>query len=97
MKKDWKKLIKGIAIGYLIKNYSDSFRKHVEITGVTKHRTSKVIFFAYYFRNGGDGFGIRINLRKKTIDHLGCYSANRNFSNEELINFNINKFENEKA
>lgn len=89
---NWKKVVRGIAIGYLHGNYSKQFVKNSKIDKVTKRKDSKVIYRAYYWNGSNGEFMIQINTRRKTIEHYGCYSKNRGIDAEKLINFNIDKW-----
>lgn len=88
--KEEKYLLRGIAMGYLRKNYGRMFWQNVDIENVSKMPLGNS-FRVYMFRSGGEQFAIQVNLNKKTIDHLGPYSKNRGFSGKEIIDFNLAK------
>lgn len=90
-----KRLYRGIALGYLKMNYSESFRKDVTIERIRKSGTGKGRVIVEMFKN--EYFGILIDINEKKIHHLNCYSKNRGYDSEKIIQYNINKFENEKA
>lgn len=87
-----KRLIRGIALGYLIKNYSDSFRRSVTIEKIKRSGSKKNCFLVEMFKN--EFFGILIDLDEKKIHHLNCYSKNRGYDSAKIIDFNIEKFGN---
>ena len=89
---NWRKVIKGIALGYLIKNYSAAFRKDVTIEKIRRSGAGKNCFVVEMFKN--EYFGILIDLDNKKINHLNCYAKNRGYSSEEIINYNLNKWAN---
>lgn len=89
---NWKKVVRGIGLGYLLKNYSKNFIQNSKITNITKRKNSNVIYRVYYWRDSSGEFMIEINTRRKTIDHYGCYALNRGANAEELINYNLQKW-----
>ena len=90
MDKQFKKLLRGIAIGYLIKNYSESFRKDVQIERIRRSGTGKNRFIVEMFKN--EYFGILIDMNEKEIHHLNCYAKNRGYDSKKIIEYNIQKF-----
>ena len=86
---NWKKLMRGIAIGYLLKNYSESFRKDVQIERIRRSGTGKNRYIVEMFKN--EYFGILIDMEKKEIHHLNCYAKNRGYDSKKIIDYNINK------
>ena len=81
------RLLKGISTGYLIKNYSESFRKNVTIESIRKANQGKDTYLITMFKN--EYFGIMVDLKEKTIVHLNCYDKNRGFDSKKIIDYNI--------
>lgn len=93
-KKIYKKIFQYIVYGYLIKNYSKEFirdtKHHLVIGSMTNKKCVAVIV-----RSCGNYFNLDINLKKKTIQHIGVYQANREYPNDVLIQSALDKFKDE--
>lgn len=89
---NWKKIIKGIALGYLVKNYSKGFIAGVSIERVKKSGSGKNRYLVEMFKN--EYFGILIDMEAKEIYHLNAYSKNRGYPNKDIIEYNLKKWSN---
>ncbi|WP_298845594.1 hypothetical protein [uncultured Clostridium sp.] len=79
-----------IAYGYILKNYSNNFLNRV------KERI-KVVFVEplkgvvhIHCASTGNEFKLNIDLKKKSIEHRGCYSKNKGYDSKTLIDENVN-------
>lgn len=88
-RKELYNLYSKIAYGYVLKNYSKSFfdriKGKINVIYVTEQKGTVELHCKYT----GNEFRLNIDLNKRSIEHRGCYSLNKGYSNKDLIEYNL--------